>query len=129
MLAISLDVRLAMPSQLNAQLGGKGDRRALEESLAWSDCAVLGGNTLRVHRTTCLIRSSDLINKRVDLLVEEDEINQRIKNNKFKYPPNQTPWQEIAREYVGQLGEGACLDLKEKYLDIAREKGIPRDNH
>ena len=71
----------------------------------------------------------DLINKRVDLLVEEDEINQRIKNNKFKYPPNQTPWQEIAREYVGQLGEGACLDLKEKYLDIAKEKGIPRDNH
>ncbi len=71
----------------------------------------------------------DLINKRVDLLVEEDEINQRIKNNKFKYPPNQTPWQEISREYVGQLGEGACLDLKENYLDIAKEKGIPRDNH
>ena len=71
----------------------------------------------------------DLINKRVDLLLEEDKINERIKNNKFKYPANQTPWQEIQREYVGQLGEGACLDLKEKYLDIAREKGIPRDNH
>ena len=71
----------------------------------------------------------DLTNKRVDLLVEDDEINQRVKNNKFKYPPNHTPWQEIAREYVGQLGEGACLDLKEKYLDIAKEKGIPRDNH
>ena len=71
----------------------------------------------------------DLINKRVDLLLEEDKINERIKNNKFKYPANQTPWQEIAREYVGQLGEGACLDLKEKYLDIAKEKGIPRDNH
>ncbi len=64
-LAISLDGRIAIPLKENIHLGAKDDRRALEESLAWSDCALLGGNTLRVHRTTCLIRSPDLLNKRV----------------------------------------------------------------
>ncbi len=49
----------------NSHLGGEGDRRVLEEALAWSDCALLGGNTLRTHRTTCLIRSSDLIKQRL----------------------------------------------------------------
>ena len=71
----------------------------------------------------------DLINKRVDLLVEEDEINQRIKNNKFKYPPNQTPWQEISRSNVGQLEDGACIRSRGLYMDIAQKKGIPRNNH
>ena len=109
---------------------GDGRQSGTSESpsiLNVSPEAAVGGK-LAIVQNNDLIKV-DLINKRVDLLVEEDEINQRIKNNKFKYPPNQTPWQEITREYVGQLGEGACLDLKEKYLDIAREKGIPRDNH
>ncbi len=71
----------------------------------------------------------DLLNKRVDVLLEESEIQARLKKNIFKFPPNQTPWQEISREYVGQLGDGACLDLKEKYINIVSAKGMPRDNH
>ena len=63
-LAVSLDGRLAPPAGGAAQLGGSGDRRALEESLAWSDAVLIGAGTLRAHRCSCLIRDQDLINER-----------------------------------------------------------------
>jgi len=40
---------------------------------------------------------------------------------------NQTPWQEIYRTHVGQLGEGGCLELATAYRGVARD--LPRDNH
>ncbi len=64
-LAISIDGRLAMPFNNSKSLGGQGDRRVLEEALAWSDGALLGGGTLRIHRNTCLINSAELIQKRL----------------------------------------------------------------
>jgi 5-amino-6-(5-phosphoribosylamino)uracil reductase len=63
-LAVSLDGRLAPPSGGAAQLGGRGDRRVLEEALAWADAALVGANTLRLHGTTCLIRQPDLLEQR-----------------------------------------------------------------
>ena len=63
-LAISLDGRLAPAIGGPAQLGGVGDRRALEEALAWADGALLGAGTLRAHRSTCLIHDQDLLNQR-----------------------------------------------------------------
>lgn len=63
-LAVSLDGRLAPPGGGAAQLGGPGDRRVLEESLAWADGCLIGARTLRLHRTTCLIHADDLIEKR-----------------------------------------------------------------
>ncbi|MFZ9269828.1 MAG: RibD family protein [Prochlorococcaceae cyanobacterium] len=60
-LAISLDGRLAPASGGAAQLGGPGDRRMLEEALAWADGCLIGANTLRLHGTTCLIRDQDLL--------------------------------------------------------------------
>ena len=71
----------------------------------------------------------DLNKKRVDLLLEDEVIRERLKNNNYKYPDNQTPWQEISRKFTGQLSEGACLNLEESYFDIANSKGIPRDSH
>ena len=71
----------------------------------------------------------DLNKKRVDLLLEDEVIRERLKNNNYKYPDNQTPWQEISRIFTGQLAEGACLNLEESYFDIANSKGIPRDSH
>jgi len=71
----------------------------------------------------------DLNKKRVDLLLEDEVIRERFKNNNYKYPDNQTPWQEISRKFTGQLSDGACLNLEESYFDIANSKGIPRDNH
>ncbi len=71
----------------------------------------------------------DLNNKRVDLLLEDKIIKERLINQKYKYPSNQTPWQEISRKFTGQLENGACLELEENYFDIANLKGIPRDSH
>ena len=63
-LAVSLDGRLASPEGGAAQLGGAGDRRALEEALAWADGCLIGAQTLRLHGTTCLIRQPDLLELR-----------------------------------------------------------------
>ena len=63
-LAVSLDGRLAPPGGSAAQIGGRGDRRVLEEALAWADGCLIGGRTLRLHGTTCLIRDPDLLEQR-----------------------------------------------------------------
>ena len=63
-LAVSLDGRLAPPEGGAAQLGGAGDRRALEEALAWADACLMGAETLRLHGSTCLIRQADLLERR-----------------------------------------------------------------
>ena len=62
--AVSLDGRLAPPDGGAAQLGGVGDRRVLEDSLAWADACLLGAGTLRAHGSTCQIRRSDLLAER-----------------------------------------------------------------
>ncbi|MEB3317756.1 MAG: dihydrofolate reductase family protein [Cyanobacteriota bacterium] len=66
-LAISLDGRLAPAEGGPAQLGGKDDRRVLEEALTWADAVLLGGRTLRLHRSSCLIHAPDLLGQRRDL--------------------------------------------------------------
>lgn len=63
-LAVSLDGRLAPPEGGAAQIGGRGDRRVLEEALAWADAALLGAETLRRHGSTCLIHAPDLLGQR-----------------------------------------------------------------
>lgn len=63
-LAVSLDGRLAPAAGGAAQLGGSGDRRVLEESLAWADGCLIGAETLRLHGTTCLIHAADLLEQR-----------------------------------------------------------------
>jgi 5-amino-6-(5-phosphoribosylamino)uracil reductase len=63
-LAISVDGRLAPPEGGAAQLGGAGDRRALEQALAWADACLIGAGTLRAHQCTCLIRNPELLEQR-----------------------------------------------------------------
>ncbi|MGA0022394.1 MAG: riboflavin biosynthesis protein RibD, partial [Vulcanococcus sp.] len=41
-LAVSLDGRLAPPAGGAAQIGGRGDREALEQALAWADACLIG---------------------------------------------------------------------------------------
>ena len=59
-----MDGRLAPPEGGAAQLGGEGDRRALEHSLAWADACLIGAGTLRAHQCTCLIRNPQLLEQR-----------------------------------------------------------------
>lgn len=64
MLAVSVDGRLAPAQGGPAQLGGQGDRRVLEEALAWADGVLVGAQTLRMHRSSCLIHAPDLLRAR-----------------------------------------------------------------
>jgi dihydroxy-acid dehydratase len=42
---------------------------------------------------------------------------------------NKTPWEEIYRNSVGQLGTGACLEPATLYLNILETRGESRHNH
>lgn len=71
----------------------------------------------------------DLNKRRVDLQITKSEFIKRRKNKKIKKLTNQTPWQEISRSNVGQLEDGACINSRDKYLDIIKTKGILRNSH
>ena len=47
----------------------------------------------------------------------------------YAYPESQTPWQQIQRSVVGQLGDGMILEGAEAFQRIAQTKPLPRDNH
>ena len=64
-LAVSLDGRLALPHGGAAQLGRDGDRRVLEQALAWADACLIGAGTLRAHECTCLIQDQMLVQQRL----------------------------------------------------------------
>lgn len=112
---------------------GDGRQSGTSESpsiLNASPEAAVGGN-LAILRTGDRVRL-DLTTRRLDVLLTEEEIERRraeLKRKPPKIPPNQTPWQEIYRTYVGQLATGACLEPAVLYLDISRTKGLPRRNH
>ena len=71
----------------------------------------------------------DLNKRRVDLLIAQSEFKKRRKNKKIFKTNNQTPWQEIFRNTVGQLEDGACINSRGTHLDISNTKGIPRNTH
>ncbi|KRA48832.1 IlvD/Edd family dehydratase [Devosia sp. Root635] len=93
--------------------------------------AAAGGN-LAILRTGDQVRI-DLNKGEADILISNEEIAQRRAELEaaggYKFPKHQTPWQEIQRGIVGQLGEGAILKPAEKYQRIAQTNGVPRDNH
>ena len=42
---------------------------------------------------------------------------------------HKTPWEEIQRGMIGQLGTGACLEPATLYLNILETRGESRHNH
>ncbi len=93
--------------------------------------AAAGGN-LAILKTGDKVRI-DLNTGRADILISDAEIASRrealVKDGGYHYPKNQTPWQEIQRNIVDQLGDGAVLKPAVKYQKLAQTAGIPRDNH
>ncbi len=93
--------------------------------------AAAGGN-LAILRTGDRVRI-DLNKGEADILISNEEIAARREaleaEGGYKFPKHQTPWQEIQRGLVGQLGDGAILKPAEKYQRIAQTAGLPRDNH
>ena len=65
-------------------------------------------------------------------LIPDGELAQRRaaleKQGGYRYPPSQTPWQEIQRGMVDQLADGMVLKPAVKYQRVA-QKSVPRDNH
>ncbi|MBL8236633.1 MAG: dihydroxy-acid dehydratase family protein [Bryobacterales bacterium] len=87
--------------------------------------SAVGGN-LAILRTGDPIRI-DLNESRVDVLISDEEIAARKAALEISIPASQTPWQELQRAHVGQLGEGAVLEFAVKYRDVGKD--IPRHNH
>ena len=89
--------------------------------------AAVGGN-LALLRNGDKIRI-DLNNRRVDVLISDEEMAAR----RAAYTPpkleNKTPWEEIYRSMVGQMGTGACLEPATQYLNVIEERGESRNNH
>ena len=73
-IASSIDGRIAYPEGGKTQLGKEGDRLVLEESLAWADGVLIGGQTLRDHQSICLIHDERLIQQRMSESREKQPI-------------------------------------------------------
>ncbi len=90
------------------------------------------GGGLALLRTGDKVRI-DLRKGTANMLISDEELAKRRKELEaaggFKYPASQTPWQEMQRGVVGQMGTGMVLENAVKYQDLDRTKGVPRDNH
>jgi dihydroxy-acid dehydratase len=109
------------------QSGTSGSPSILNAS---PEAAVSGG--LALLNTGDVIRI-DLQSGEVNVQLPEAELEARRKDLEAKggpsIPASQTPWQEIQRGLVGQLGTGAILEGAEQYQRIAQTRGLPRNNH
>ena len=96
------------PSILNAS-----PESAVGGGLAW----LKTGDTIQI----------DLNNFTANMLVDQDEIENRKKDGPPKYPEHQTPWQEIYRNHVGHMSDGGVLENAVTYQKV--KNSLPRDNH
>ncbi len=109
------------------QSGTSGSPSILNAS---PEAAADGG--LALLRTGDRVRI-DLTTGEANMLISEAELAARRAALKakggFGHPENQTPWQEIYRDTVGQQSTGACMELATRYQNIAGRFGVARDNH
>ena len=69
----------------------------------------------------------DLTSRRVDVLLDNEEI--RARHSRLQATPlkNDSPWQQLYREHVGQLETGGCLEFAVQYRDL--RSIVPRHSH
>jgi dihydroxy-acid dehydratase len=88
------------------------------------------GGGLAIVQTDDRVRI-DLRKCTADILLDEATLDARRKalpERPFS-PESQSPWQELFREKVEPFSQGMVLRGAPAYQDIARTKGVPRDNH
>ncbi|WP_244438163.1 IlvD/Edd family dehydratase [Afipia birgiae] len=109
------------------QSGTSGSPSILNAS---PEAAANGG--LAILKTGDRVRI-DLKKGEANILISDAEVKKRhadlMAKGGFPYPKNQTPWQELYRDTVGQQATGACLELATRYRNIAGTIGVARDNH
>jgi dihydroxy-acid dehydratase len=71
----------------------------------------------------------DLNTRKVDVLLQEGELEARRRAWTPPQLANLTPWEEIYRGLVGQLGTGGCLEPATLYLNILETRGESRNSH
>ncbi len=89
--------------------------------------AAIGGN-LALLKNGDGIRI-DLNTRRVDVLISDEEMAARRAAWTPPVLDHKTPWEEIYRSMVGQMGTGACLEPATQYLNILETRGESRNNH
>ena len=103
-------------------VGFAGARNASPEAAAGGGLALVKtGDRLRIDLKKCT----------ADMLVDDAELDARraaLPERPFA-PDSRSPWQEIFREKVEPFSKGMVLRGAPDYQDIARTKGVPRDNH
>ncbi|CAN5128315.1 IlvD/Edd family dehydratase [soil metagenome] len=109
------------------QSGTSGSPSILNAS---PEAAANGG--LAILKTGDRVRI-DLNKGEANILISAEELKKRhadlMASGGFPYPKNQTPWQELYRNTVGQQATGACLEIATRYRDLAGTVGVARDNH
>jgi len=138
-LASSIDGRIAYPEGGETQLGKSGDRLVLEESLAWSDGILMGGQTLRDHQSICIIKNKKLLkqrtlegkNKQPIALIASNQIDFPVNWIFFKQPIQK--WllkkQDTKKEIVLPNGFDKKINLRITWrdsLDDLYQKGISK---
>ncbi|MEM9046342.1 MAG: dihydroxy-acid dehydratase, partial [Pseudomonadota bacterium] len=69
----------------------------------------------------------DIPNRRLDMVIDDAELARRRAAHKPIELTHNTPWEELYRAHVGQLGEGGCLEFATHYRQTSET--LPRDNH
>jgi hypothetical protein len=63
------------------------------------------------------------------VLISDTEMASRRAAYKAPVLDNKTPWEEIFRNMVGQMGTGSCLEPATQYINIIETRGESRNNH
>ena len=103
-LASSIDGRIAYPEGGKTQLGQSGDRLVLEESLAWSDGILMGGQTLRDHQSICIIKNKSLLKQRISEGKHEQPI-ALLASNQNSFPVNWLFFKQPVQRWILQSQE------------------------
>jgi dihydroxyacid dehydratase/phosphogluconate dehydratase len=107
---------------------GDGRQSGTSESpsiLNASPEAAVGGG-LALLETGDMVKL-DINTGRMDVLISDEELEKRRAAWKPNLPADQTPWQKMYRESVGQLSTGGCIEMATAFQKTSTT--LPRNNH
>src|SRR3984885_3674724 len=111
---------------------GRQSRTSASPSILNASPEAAAGGGLALLRTGDRVRI-DLRKGTANMLVSDEELARRrcelAKAGGYPIPASQTPWQELQRAAIGQLQDGAVLELAVKYQRLAQTQGVPRHSH
>lgn len=107
--------------------GRQSGTSASPSILNMSPEAAVGGG-IALLKTNDRLRI-DLNKRSVNVLISDEELEQRRREWKPTVSASQTPWQEMYRNLVGQLSTGGCLEPATLYMRVVNQDNLPRHSH